>query len=919
MTDPSASRITLATLEKVIARLKLTDFFSFGQGELNQPHGHWDVFPDVERLDDFDPTDEGDANEFLMWTGAAGEAAFDDDGVLRHPLPIVWGGSFADLQTAFAEAGLAVRIELDEEPREPYGQSGRLVLSPRSASVDCDLLVMLRAFAELEREGIVALANAGYTQSDGWTDVAERAGDDEPTAVFWHAQKHAAFDGLGNLASPLLLHWRGDADAIIAGLRRAGFAVAAAPPEHTCIEVTSGPTTAAQLESFEDASARGRGAASEAVPGRVVVGPGGPLELVHTFRGRDRQPVVRFAFDPRVPARLAFAQAMDTRGFPTSPAYVVDLARHAVERALLPDQRAMGVGGMRFLRDGRLVLCTTQLRSEGAGAHGASCLVLHVWASELPSEEEVLVQAFSHIDDTALLSFDDAERWAAVGQPEGVDVYAIPARGEQWQAPARLRVPDEPVRAYTRTAVSPDGAYVVWCDDWSAPLACFERASGTLRWRHPPRAQARSQLRCSPDSSIVALQVGRRDEETRRIELFRIDTGAPIHGALTEATRRSRCFAFHPAGGCLAVGRDDGRTSLYTIPDGALIADVNVLAKGGVSALEFDAEGTHLAVGGSKGDVALFQVLLERLVASTSSSAAPAPRSEVASLARKGAHPWIGATGRITDGAWSGHAATVQLVGSGGEKLRVEIQLLGRKMTVDVDARSFRPAGAGEHVSDACPYRVGDLVFVHDGYFERGRELEVCDVDEAGRRIFVKPPPDDDDDGEGDEDDAAEDDEWTPIDFDDVTLVRPLRRDPLPDYLAALARVRTSFGHFQALGAWCARQLKAVDWDVDHPSLDADGELAAEFVALERSVREACRKAHEERTQRFRDQFEPLTPEQRVERWKTDWASWVDWRPHVRSLPPELEELGMPSDDGSRDKHAALMKLRERFEKDGVT
>ena len=447
MTDHSASRITLATLEKVIARLKLTEFFSFGQGELNQSHGHWDVFPDVESLDDFDPTDEGDANEFLMWARAAGDAAFDDDGVLRHPLPIVWGGSFADLQTAFAEAGLAVRIELDEEPREPYGQSGRLVLSPRSASADCDLLVMLRAFAELEQAGIVALANAGYTQSDGWTDVAERAGGAETTAVFWHAQKHDAFDGLGNLASPLLLHWRGDANAIIAGLRRAGFAVAAAPPEHTCIEVTSGPTTAAQLESFEDASARWRGAAPPAAPSRAAVWHGGPLELVHTFRGRDRQPVVRFAFDPRVPARLAFAQAMDARGFPTSPAYVVDLARQAVERALLPDQRAMGVGGMRFLRDGRLVFCTTQLRSAGADVHQGSCLVLHAWASELPSEEEILVQAFSHIDNTALLSFDDAERWAAVGQPRGCRRVRDPCT---WRAVASADPPARPGRARPR-------------------------------------------------------------------------------------------------------------------------------------------------------------------------------------------------------------------------------------------------------------------------------------------------------------------------------------------------------------------------------------------------------------------------------------------------------------------------------------
>jgi hypothetical protein len=48
-----------------------------------------------------------------------------------------------------------------------------------------------RAFAELNQNGIVALENAGYTQSDGWSDANEAADERDPPprgAVFYHGQ-----------------------------------------------------------------------------------------------------------------------------------------------------------------------------------------------------------------------------------------------------------------------------------------------------------------------------------------------------------------------------------------------------------------------------------------------------------------------------------------------------------------------------------------------------------------------------------------------------------------------------------------------------------------------------------------------------------------------------------------------------------
>lgn len=53
------------------------------------------------------------------------------------------------------------------------------------------------AFAELRRRGIIALRNAGYTQGDGWADVAEHrqraesAGEQPRGGVFYHGQDAA--------------------------------------------------------------------------------------------------------------------------------------------------------------------------------------------------------------------------------------------------------------------------------------------------------------------------------------------------------------------------------------------------------------------------------------------------------------------------------------------------------------------------------------------------------------------------------------------------------------------------------------------------------------------------------------------------------------------------------------------------------
>lgn len=94
---------------------------------------------------------------------------------------------------------------------------------------------LTRAFARLEAEGIVAVEDAGYTMSDGWCVVGERA-DERPGAtgaVFFHRQdvERGVDDGGLLLAFGGLTEGADDAAAVViarrvvAVLREAGLEV----------------------------------------------------------------------------------------------------------------------------------------------------------------------------------------------------------------------------------------------------------------------------------------------------------------------------------------------------------------------------------------------------------------------------------------------------------------------------------------------------------------------------------------------------------------------------------------------------------------------------------------------------------------------------------------------------------------------
>jgi hypothetical protein len=545
----------------------------------------------------------------------------------------------------------------------------------------------------------------------------------------------------------------------------------------------------------------------------------------------------------------------------------------------------MGVGGMRLLGDGRLYLCTTELRKLDADdIYGTSCLVLY------GPEGEILVQAFSHISETALLSFDDAERFAVLGQPDGALVYEVPAAGAPWPEGRALRLPDPELRAaYTRSAISPDAASVIWCDDWAHPLACFESATGALRWRHEAKSERRWQLRFTPDSSAVGLIVG-NERPSRQLRVVSTATGEAVAPDLGEATRGLLCFAFHAGGRVVAIGEARGRVSFVESGTGARLGSVAVFAKGEVTALEFDAAGEHLAVGGSKGDVALFR-FREHFDDLEEPASEPAPPAPLFAHRAKG-HPLIGAVGRVADPLHDNTSATVLAMSPDGAKLLVRTTMLGRAMDIAIDARRFWNQSEPTQVSASCPFHPGDTVVAHAGRWA-GQRVCVEGVDEAGRRAFVS---------DGDSLDAAS--------FDDITLAGPLRRDPLEDYRAVVERHRFGFGLQRPLTEHCVELLRRVDWDAEHPDLGTDSSAAAEHAALEARVWDRGQRDHEARLGRLSDRFAPLDREARAERWQGEWEHWTGRDVAARPLP----ELEGPDEDTAA-KWRAVWTLRERFER----
>jgi hypothetical protein len=262
-----------------------------------------------------------------------------------------------------------------------------------------------------------------------------------------------------------------------------------------------------------------------------------------------------------------------------------------------------------------------------------------------------------------------------------------------------------------------------------------------------------------------------------------------------------------------------------------------------------------------------------------------------------------GAKGRIRSGPFAGSAATVLRVD--GDSVRVAVDIFGRSTEITIRAEEISIDGAVRSpVSADCAFQLGDVVLVHGAFSmaKAGHEYVVRDVDEAKQRLFVSAV-----------ESSVEDDGDASVPFDDVTLVRPVRRDPLPDYVRALRRSAGKRGELKDLGLWAIRQLPQVDWDPFHWTLARDGALADEFAKLEEARWQEVLAELRRSEAALRARFEPLDDGARVALWQASWREWVDTTAAARARWTDEERVASNAlDDVQRD---AMLTLRERLER----
>ncbi|MBC8074125.1 MAG: hypothetical protein IAG13_37745 [Deltaproteobacteria bacterium] len=120
---------------------------------------------------------------------------------LRARVDTAVRGGFLDAEQIADEIAEWVADELDDE--EATDELVQLATTKLAALREAEATWTQRttndaidaAFAELEAAGIIALQNAGYTQTEGWEDVAQAADERVPKrgvplrgAVFYHGQ-----------------------------------------------------------------------------------------------------------------------------------------------------------------------------------------------------------------------------------------------------------------------------------------------------------------------------------------------------------------------------------------------------------------------------------------------------------------------------------------------------------------------------------------------------------------------------------------------------------------------------------------------------------------------------------------------------------------------------------------------------------
>jgi hypothetical protein len=609
--------VTREQVERTLFELKGRPGPFQGRASLeNQPDDFWDVFLAVDDPS-FSPLVAGTASNAVWWT-SEDDRAFDASGALRSPLAFSWRGDWTQLQVAFARAGLTPR--LDRPPRDEYDERDRLgLLSPRSEAQTTDLSRLFAAFAALRGQGAIALERAGNTQSEGWEDVAQ-IGEAE-TAVFWHAQSHEAFDGLGQLERRMFLYWRGDRGAIVGALKKQGLSATLPASDDVGIEVGGARASAPDLEPFSQPCLPAALLSAPEVAGEhllVVLArssasagpqfhqPGHPVE------------VLRFSPDG---GQVFCGVGFGSRGFPEVPSALLEAKDFRRAEVLQQPGSSATCGGAQWLPDGRLLLAWR------AYALGKSLLRL-TERLQPGALHDLLSLEFDHLGEHNLMACDGAGSRVALPTARGVALRQIGAPGAEvrpqprgvtvrrakpsppgpWEEAGRM-VDDSASEAYAMVALSPDGLFAARTASGDVTALCFEVETRLVRWRgglydQTPGARGVAHIAFTPWGQLAVLpRSSRGDRDERTLVLFDARDGSRRWRACERTVAQPTAIACHPTREVLVLGSEDGHVTLVTLR-GERVGGRPVFRWGSVSALDVNAEG-RIVVGSSRGELAV--------------------------------------------------------------------------------------------------------------------------------------------------------------------------------------------------------------------------------------------------------------------------------------------------------------------------
>jgi WD40 repeat protein len=204
--------------------------------------------------------------------------------------------------------------------------------------------------------------------------------------------------------------------------------------------------------------------------------------------------------------------------------------------------------------------------------------------------------------------------------PDGSRLLAGTFRGARWLDPNT----GEPQGEFLSnpenfevdwTALSPDGkslAMTRWSGvlgAWRGRAEVWDVATGQRRWQTPDLPEVLNAVAYSPDGRLL-FTCGRPPENGSAGALWDVATGAQVRPLLAPlGSIRVRRAVFHPAGGRLLLGCDDGRARLWNVDTDAEVAPERLLGHAGaVTAVAFDRTGERCLTGCRDGTAHLWDV-----------------------------------------------------------------------------------------------------------------------------------------------------------------------------------------------------------------------------------------------------------------------------------------------------------------------